>query len=300
MTDLDTITIPSPDPSPLARGREPTGKLAAALAKAQGAFGTPIKDHTATVEMRGGGSYSYSYSTLAATLACVREPLAQNGLALVQAPTVETVTTTIADKLYRTTTVTVTTQIMHHSGEYLEFPPLTGEAANATIQAIGSMITYLRRYSLASYLMLASDDDDGQAGMPPGPRDDQETAPDKVWRGAQDGVEVLKGRPPSDGSDRQVSPEAVIAAVPPPPSVVVGPPKSKRQRLLDACDREGLIATDLRSILAEKGLPATPKDLTEAQVLSLEGIGIPEYAAKMREPQLAEGDFLADPDEEEV
>lgn len=52
------------------------------------------------------------------------------------------------------------TVVMHSSGEYMEFPPLPIRPENNRSQAIGSAITYARRYSLSSIFGIASEEDD--------------------------------------------------------------------------------------------------------------------------------------------
>ena len=56
--------------------------------------------------------------------------------------------------------VSVTTFIMHTSGEWIETDPLVLKADKATAQGAGSAITYARRYALAATLGIASDEDD--------------------------------------------------------------------------------------------------------------------------------------------
>lgn len=56
--------------------------------------------------------------------------------------------------------ISVTTLLMHNSGEWIEIGPLTLKADKQTAQGAGSAITYARRYSLAAALGLASDEDD--------------------------------------------------------------------------------------------------------------------------------------------
>jgi hypothetical protein len=63
--------------------------------------------------------------------------------------------------------ITVTTLIMHSSGEWVELDPLTLKADKATAQGAGSAITYGRRYALAAALGLASDEDDDGNGAEP-------------------------------------------------------------------------------------------------------------------------------------
>lgn len=58
--------------------------------------------------------------------------------------------------------ITVTTVIMHESGEWLELDGLTLPMAKQDAQAGGSAITYARRYSLSAAFGITSDtDDDG-------------------------------------------------------------------------------------------------------------------------------------------
>ena len=58
--------------------------------------------------------------------------------------------------------ITVTTLIMHQSGEWLELDGLTLPMAKQDAQAGGSAITYARRYSLSAAFGITSDiDDDG-------------------------------------------------------------------------------------------------------------------------------------------
>lgn len=138
---------------------EHLNEIAAALAKAQGAFSAAERGHIAKVNSKKGegSSYSYSYADLAAYLDVCREPLAAQGLAVVQSPTVN------GDA------VTVITLLTHASGQWIESDPLTLIAdhdpdRHPTPQAIGSACTYARRYALSAMLAMASEvDDDGSS-----------------------------------------------------------------------------------------------------------------------------------------
>lgn len=126
---------------------EQINELAAALASAQAKFPTIKNDSTAKIQTTKGGEYSYSYATLAATLEKVREHLAANGLAVSQFP--ETVDGAMI----------LTTRLFHKSGQWLE--TVMSLAANTgDIKAVGSAITYARRYAIMAVLGLATDDDD--------------------------------------------------------------------------------------------------------------------------------------------
>lgn len=60
--------------------------------------------------------------------------------------------------------VSVSTMIMHESGQYIEFEPLTLPAVKLDPQALGSAVTYARRYALASVFGVTSEvDDDANA-----------------------------------------------------------------------------------------------------------------------------------------
>lgn len=56
--------------------------------------------------------------------------------------------------------VSVATYILHESGQYLLFEPLTVPTTKADAQAFGSAETYARRYALAAAFGVASDIDD--------------------------------------------------------------------------------------------------------------------------------------------
>lgn len=60
-------------------------------------------------------------------------------------------------------TVSVTTMLLHVSGEYIESDPLTMKPVKNDPQAIGSCVSYARRYSLQAILSLntGAEDDDG-------------------------------------------------------------------------------------------------------------------------------------------
>ena len=93
------------------------------------------------------------YATLAAITDAITEPLAKNGLAVIQEAELDE------------TGVTVLTTLLHESGATMQFAPLTMPLTDRKPQAVGSAITYGRRYALAAVCGLAPDDDDGQAAQ---------------------------------------------------------------------------------------------------------------------------------------
>lgn len=126
-------------------------QIVAALAKAQGEFPRIPKNKTVAVRTKTGGSYTFSYAPLETIMDAVRPVLAGNGIAVVQM---------VTDK-------SVTTLLLHTSGEWLMSQPLPiriSEEASNSSQALGSAITYAKRYSLSPMLgVVADDDDDGNA-----------------------------------------------------------------------------------------------------------------------------------------
>lgn len=128
--------------------------LAAALAKAQGLFTAAEREHIAKVQSKKGegSSYQYAYADLQAYLDVCRGPLAENGLSFYQ------------DVCVDGQRATVTTVLIHSSGQFIESSPLTLTAADAMPQSIGSAITYCRRYSLSAALGMASEADDDANG----------------------------------------------------------------------------------------------------------------------------------------
>lgn len=119
--------------------------IASALAKAQG----EIDDASKASE---NPYFKSKYADLAAVRSVIREPLARNGLSIVQLPsTVEG-------------GAVVKTVLMHSSGQFIS-NELFMPASKADPHGLGSAITYARRYSLMSILCLASEDDDGNAAV---------------------------------------------------------------------------------------------------------------------------------------
>ena len=128
---------------------ESIGTIAAALAKAQAEMGNAIKDRT-------NPAFRSTYADLASVREAVTGALSANGIAVVQAPGND------GDA------VTVETRLIHTSGEWLG-SVVSARPAKSDPQAVGSAITYLRRYGLMAMTGIAPDDDDGQAATHPAP-----------------------------------------------------------------------------------------------------------------------------------
>lgn len=124
---------------------ESIGQLAAALATAQGAMHGAAKDSR-------NPHFNSKYADLASIVDACREQLAKNQIAVTQLPSTP-----------EAGLVRMTTLLLHASGEWLESDPLTVQAKDAGPQAVGSCLTYLRRYQLAALVGIAPEDDDAEA-----------------------------------------------------------------------------------------------------------------------------------------
>lgn len=132
---------------------EQVADLFGALAKAQGDMTHASKDRTAQVKSEK-GSYSYGYATLQSVWDAIREPLSKNGLAILQ---------TFATG---TDGIIVITTLAHASGQWVRTSLAVKPVAEklSAVQAIGSAITYARRYSVMAIVGIAPDDDDDGDG----------------------------------------------------------------------------------------------------------------------------------------
>lgn len=117
--------------------------LISALVAFQGALVPPKKDTDNPY-------FKSKYADLAGVWESCRPLMLANGLALVQSPSTNG------------NIVTVTGTLYHTSGESIT-SVLSGTAKDNTPQAIGSAITYFRRYQMCAVLGVAAEDDDGAA-----------------------------------------------------------------------------------------------------------------------------------------
>ncbi|HHV27942.1 MAG TPA: ERF family protein [Tissierellia bacterium] len=115
--------------------------LAAALAKFQGEVKNPA--NTADNPF-----FKSKYAPLQDVLNIVRPLLSRHGLSIIQIPQGDGAN------------VSVSTLLLHESGEWIELEPLVLKADKPTAQGAGSAITYARRYSLSAVLGISSEDDD--------------------------------------------------------------------------------------------------------------------------------------------
>lgn len=125
---------------------ESLSQLATALAAAQGEMEVAKKDNTNTFFAKGATKAKYA-DINNVWIAC-RASLSKHGLCVLQAPSVT------PERFVR-----LTTRLIHKSGEWVEVE-LDFKSKEDTPQAIGSCITYARRYSLASLVGVVAEDED--------------------------------------------------------------------------------------------------------------------------------------------
>jgi hypothetical protein len=121
------------------------------IASAVSKFQSEIKTVKAETE---NPFFKKKYADLSSIWDEIRQPLSRNGLALIQSASASG------------NQVTITSLLTHVSGEWIQ-SELTMQAKDTSPQAIGSVITYGRRYELSAMCGTASEiDDDGNAAQP--------------------------------------------------------------------------------------------------------------------------------------
>lgn len=125
-------------------------ELAAALSIVQGQL-RPAEENAINPFLKN------RYADLASVWDVCRPLLAEYGLSIAQFPTSDG------------GTIGLTTILSHKSGQWMEdtvYLPLANEKGKSQAQVAGSIISYLRRYALASVLgIITGEDDDGNAGQ---------------------------------------------------------------------------------------------------------------------------------------
>ncbi|WP_418565348.1 ERF family protein [Pyramidobacter piscolens] len=189
-------------------------ELATALSKMQGAMKCAVKDSSNPY-------FNSKYTTLAECWNTCREPMKENGLSLVQIPSVE-----VSER--GALSVFLETVLAHSSGERISSTlrmPITKQDP----QGVGSAITYARRYAMCAMLGIASDDDDGEAAVNHG-AGDRGKAPPQSYR--QQAAPRSADRKPEPRGTAQRPPEAKNAVQRPPAAKT--PEEESRLKLVSA------------------------------------------------------------------
>lgn len=184
------------------------------------------------------------YADLESVWQGCRDALASNGLSVVQMPAFE-------DGM-----CVLYTQLIHSSGEWIRSrsaAPIVKQDA----QAVGSAITYLRRYALAAVVGVCPEDDDGN-GCSDTPRQNEKKKPEPrqaAGGGSQRGVSVDDWV----AQKSTVQPPAQKPATKDPALAILEKPKPKNRwechpRLLAACkDRAAMIGNGDRERTTKAG-----------------------------------------------
>lgn len=139
---------------------EATDMIAPALVRAVNAVEAVKKDNK---------GHGYMFADLASCIDEAKRVLGANGMTVLQPPAVQFVVggdVSVDGEMQPARIVQILrTVILHESGQWIASEAIVPEGAGApkmsVAQAIGSAITYMRRYSLCSILSIPVEDDDG-------------------------------------------------------------------------------------------------------------------------------------------
>ena len=149
---------------------ETINELASALSKAQAQIKGAVEDST-------NPHFRSKYASLQSYIDSAREPLAKNGLAVMQL-----LTDINCESM---NIVSIETIMMHSSGQWIS-STFSVPVSKADAQGFGSAVTYARRYSYAAAIGIAPIDDDGNEAV--------QAAPAKVAKKTNDLPQsVIKG-----------------------------------------------------------------------------------------------------------
>ena len=139
---------------PMVTMSETIASVSKALVGAQADVGKALKNQE-------NSHFKSQYADLSAVLEVSKPALAKHGLALTQFP---------GETDGR---VTMTTMLIHESGEWILLPPASIPLQAQTAHGFGSAISYLRRYTTQAALGISvglSDDDDGNEATAQAPK----------------------------------------------------------------------------------------------------------------------------------
>lgn len=159
---------------------ESINELATALAKAQAKLTGAKKDGL-------NPHYKAKFATLESVYEAIREPLAEQGLSVLQP------TEFIGEKTF------VRTVLLHSSGQWIDgLYPVVVQKPDP--QGLGSGMSYSRRYSLMAMIGIPASDDDAEAATGrPAPMPFEKSAPKSAYA-----KEIPSLRPSSGISEKQV------------------------------------------------------------------------------------------------
>ena len=231
---------------------EVVDKVVGAFVQAQAEF-PPIPKNQ-TVEVRTDkGRYTYSYADLPSIMAAVTPVLAKYKLGIIHRA------------LPFDDGVRVVTMLVHESGQSVS-SDLTMSTKQGTPQAIGSLLSYAKRYNVSLILGLAAEeDDDGAIAQGLGGQSRTAPKPPKVTPNAKPGQSGSIAPPPSDD-------DGVSGTTPPPPakaqdeqSGVEPLTGAQLKTMFTLLTNKGYDKADLKSWLEGQGLKAvSSKDIPKS------------------------------------
>jgi hypothetical protein len=196
---------------------EDIANLAAAIVAAQGELANPPKSKTVHA-----GAKKYAFAPLPEIIEAVRPVLKKHGLAVLQ--------------LVRGHELE--TRLMHTSGEWIG--ATYALPTNADSQAMGSAITYARRYSLCGILGIAADDDE-----------DAQAATDAEQQAEQDALEARRKEAEARLAEKK---KAGRKITPVEPAAKTDPEPEKEKE--DALDMGSPVAPALAKLMEVDGITA--------------------------------------------
>lgn len=144
---------------------ESIAELAKSLAAFQGEVKQPMKD-------KANPFFKSKYVPLENVVEAIAETAPKHGLSFMQYP------------VNQENKVGIVTILLHSSGEWIETEAIYAKPSKDDAQATGSVITYLKRYSLSAVFGITSDeDDDGNSASQPSEKKDiplKKPSPSKI------------------------------------------------------------------------------------------------------------------------
>lgn len=240
-----------------------TGKLTEALAKAQSQIRPAVFDAV-------NPHFKNRYATLASIMDACKPALSSNGLAIIQAVSVE------GDPIR----VRVQTILLHISGEFVK-SSISMKPVRDDPQSIGSVLTYARRYALSALVGVVADaDDDGELATGHAP---DKTNVTPIRRKKDPAGNPQPNTPPAaDGSASSTSSTTI------PPEPAAGPAATGKRRTTErASNQISSRVIKLREIFTASGrLSETPQDML-AVIGGLLQLGRPlKASSELRDDQL--------------
>ena len=201
------------------------------------AFAAAQSEMTGAKKGKRNPHFGQKYADLASVMEATVPALNKHGISVMQFP----------DFDLETKLVSVETRLLHKSGEWVSGSCSALPRDHKNVQAVGSTITYLKRYGLQSMTGCPSEDDDGNAASPP-PRQQRRQQPRRAQRKQPPGLDIPSTPPASK-------------------------PKFTRPELIGAVSQLGLGLTDVNNYLVDNGKPTAEKMTSQQQSDLLDWLG---------------------------